>query len=184
MGNKPFRLGIMVGRFQTLHSGHEFMIDKAIELCDEVGIFVGSSQESGTNKNPFSYEMRKSLLEAIYGNSIKIYPLPDIGVGNTAKWGDYVMQNVLDCFGRYPDLVVSGKESRRTEWLSGDFDKTITEIFVPKTIEISASQMREFFIENNFDEWKKYTNPKCWNKYETLREIVLNSMDNTETASV
>lgn len=184
MGNKPFTLGIMVGRFQTLHSGHEFMIDKAIELCDEVGIFVGSSQESGTNKNPFSYELRKELLETIYGDSIKIYPLSDIGVGNTSKWGDYVLQNVLDRFGKYPDLIVSGRESRRVDWLSGDIGKTIAEIYVPKTIEISASQMRDFFVENNFDEWKKYTNPKYWDKYETLRKIVLESMNNTETESI
>ena len=48
---KPYKLGITVGRFQTFHKGHQVMIDKAIELCDKVGVFVGSSQESGTNKN-------------------------------------------------------------------------------------------------------------------------------------
>ena len=50
--SKPFSLGIMVGRFQTLHIGHEQMIRTGLELCDEVGIFIGSSQESGTEKNP------------------------------------------------------------------------------------------------------------------------------------
>ena len=36
MNNKPYRLGILVGRFQTLHSGHTDMINRAIELCDKV----------------------------------------------------------------------------------------------------------------------------------------------------
>ena len=51
--DKPFALGILVGRFQTLHAGHQQMIETALSLCDQVGIFVGSSQESGTQKNPF-----------------------------------------------------------------------------------------------------------------------------------
>ena len=181
MNKKPFELGIMVGRFQTLHSGHEFMIDKAVELCDRVGIFIGSSQESGTEKNPFTYETRKELLEAVYGDSITICPLPDIGVGNNSLWGDYVLKNVSEYFGRYPDLVVSGKENRRNTWYDGH---DITEIFIPKTIDISASEMREFFINNDFEEWKKYTNSKLWSRYDELRETVLASMDNTETDSI
>ena len=42
--DKPFALGILVGRFQTLHAGHQQMIETALSLCDQVGIFVGSSQ--------------------------------------------------------------------------------------------------------------------------------------------
>ena len=30
MENKPYRLGITVGRFQTFHNGHQYMIDKAV----------------------------------------------------------------------------------------------------------------------------------------------------------
>ena len=59
MKPKPFRLGLVVGRFQALHTGHEDMISRAIALCDRVGIFVGSSQESGTFQNPFSYDLRR-----------------------------------------------------------------------------------------------------------------------------
>ena len=66
MENKPFRLGITVGRFQTFHKGHQYMIDKAVALCESVGVFIGSSQESGTAKNPFSYETRERLLKKIY----------------------------------------------------------------------------------------------------------------------
>lgn len=83
------------------------MFDKALELCETVGIFIGSSQESGTNKNPFTYEMRKFLLQKIYDERIQIYPLPDIGVGNNSKWGDYVINNVIELFGEKPDLLIS-----------------------------------------------------------------------------
>ena len=93
MSNKPFKTGIVVGRFQTFHKGHEFIIDKAVELCENVGILIGSSQESGTLKNPFTYETRERILKTIYGNSVEVRPLPDIGVGNNSKWGEYVLES-------------------------------------------------------------------------------------------
>ncbi len=93
---KAFSLGILVGRFQMIHAGHQQMIQTALNTCDEVGIFVGSSQESGTEKNPFTYELREKLLRTLFGDKVHIYPLPDIGVGNNGTWGDYVLQNVED----------------------------------------------------------------------------------------
>ena len=45
---KAFELGITVGRFQMFHSGHKDMLDRAIAVCGEVGVLIGSSQESGT----------------------------------------------------------------------------------------------------------------------------------------
>lgn len=184
MNNKLYKLGILVGRFQTLHTGHEYMINTAIELCDKVGIFIGSSNESKTAKNPFTYEMRRDLLESIFGSAISVYPLPDIGVGNNGTWGEYVLENVEKRFGRKPDLLVSGKEERRGGWFDGINGVFISELYVPKTIDISASKMREMFISNSFDEWKKYSNELIWDKYDELREIVLDSKDNTKTGSM
>lgn len=184
MSKKPYELGILVGRFQTLHTGHEMIIKKAIALCDEVGIFIGSSQESGTNKNPFTYELRKEILENVFGDEVKIYPLPDLGVGNVAAWGDYVLENVKERFGRYPDLLVSGKEERRIDWFDNAQDLAISELYVPKSVDISASQMRELFIQDNEEEWKKYTNPSNYHEYQKLRELVLSSKDNLNTDSV
>ena len=67
MSNKPYKLGIVVGRFQSFHTGHENMINTAVMMCDKVLLLVGSSQESGTMKNPFTYEERKRILHKISG---------------------------------------------------------------------------------------------------------------------
>lgn len=184
MNNKPYRLGILVGRFQTLHSGHADMIHRAIELCDKVGIFVGSSNESGTSKNPFSYETREDILKTVFGEKIYVYPLPDIGVGNNSTWGDYVLKNVIDRFGEMPDLLISGKEARRISWFDSVEGASIAELYIPKTIDISATEMRDFLINNNFESWKKYTDPKLWCKYGNLRQEVLLSKDNNKTHSI
>lgn len=184
MKKKPFQLGIIVGRFQTFHLGHEDMIRTAVALCDEVGVFIGSSQESGTYKNPFTYEQRKEMLKALFGDSIRVYPLPDIGVGNNAKWGDYVLKNVQERFGRAPDLLISGKEERRLDWFDSVAGLRIAELYIPKTIDISATQMREWLIADNRDEWRRYTPQKLWNSYESMREAVLSAKENTKTDSI
>ena len=181
---KPYKLGIIVGRFQTFHNGHRMMIDKAAELCERVGVFIGSAQESGTNKNPFTYEMRESILRRIYGNEIEIFPLPDIGVGNTSKWGEYVLMSVIQRLGETPDLLISGKEERRVSWFDGVNGLSIAELYIPKTIDISASRMRELFAENDFETWKTYCDERLWDSFGEMREIVLAARDNTETDSI
>lgn len=184
MDKKAFKLGIIVGRFQSFHKGHEYIIDRAVEICDTVGVFIGSSQESGTFKNPFSYETREKILNKVYGDKIVIYPLPDIGVGNNSGWGEYVLKNTKERFGEAPDLLVSGKEERRVDWFDGIEGVSASELYVPKILDISATAMREFFISGNFEEWKKYTNEKLWDEYDALRAEVIVSKDNLETASL
>ena len=181
---KPFSLGILVGRFQVVHAGHEQMIRTALSLCRRVGIFVGSSQESGTSTNPFPYEIRRQLLRNLFGDSVEIYPLPDIGVGNTAAWGDYVLQNVRERFGCLPDLLVSGKESRRLDWFDSVQGVRIAELYIPKTIAISASQMRIFLIEDDRAQWERYVSPENHAMYPILREMALASQAHSETESI
>ena len=160
------------------------MINSALSLCEKVGVFVGSSQESGTNKNPFTYETRKAMLERVFGESISVFPLPDIGVGNNAEWGEYVMKNVIDAFGFPPDLFVSGKEERRATWLSGDSGEAVAELYIPKTIDISASALREYMINGDLDNWKKYSNESLFDMFDDLRLQLVSAKDNNETKSI
>lgn len=182
--NRPFPLGILLGRFQTLHKGHVDMIERALAVCDRVGIFVGSAQESGTSKNPFSFELRKQMLERVFGDRIAVLPLKDIGVGNNSTWGDYVLDNAEKVFGRLPDLFISGKENRRTEWLMSDRGVKIAELIIPKTIEISATVMRQFLIDGEKEAWQQYAPEEIWPMFDILREAVLLSKGNNETQSI
>lgn len=184
MTEKPYKLGIIVGRFQTFHTGHEYMIDSAVKLCDKVGVFVGSSQESGTLKNPFTYETREKILRKVFSDKIDIFPLPDIGVGNNSKWGDFVLRNVYDKYNEYPDLLVSGKEGRRLDWFDSVTGLAISELYVPKKIYISATNMREHLINDDFESFKTYTSEVLWDDYEMFRETVLNCKDNLKTSSI
>lgn len=182
--SKPCKLGIIVGRFQTLHKGHVQIMKRAAELCDELGIFIGSSQEAGTEKNPFSYEKRKELIETVMGDAVRIYPLPDIGVGNCAGWGDYVLENVRKRFGKAPDVFISGREARRVSWLSDVHKENIAEIYIQKEIDISGSAMRRFMLEGDRASWERYAPEKLRGRYEELRDIVLKAQGRRETSSL
>ena len=83
-----------------------------------------------------------------------------------------------------PDLLVSGKESRRLDWFDGVAGLAISELYIPKTIDISATQMRQFFLRDDFESWKNRTNPSLWDKYPELRQIVLASQARQETDSI
>ena len=179
--DKRFRLALIVGRFQTLHKGHEDMVAAALACAQRVGILVGSAQESGTEKNPFSYEMREEMLRTVFGDRVTVAPLRDIGVGNCAAWGTYVLVSAEEAFGEKPDLVVSGQEERRTSWYENE---AVAELFIPKTVDMSASRMREFFEQDDRASFEKYSDPALYDHYEVLRDAVLRARGVKKTDSI
>ena len=65
--------GILVGRFQPFHIGHQEAVKYALERVDQLVIVVGSSQKSHEPRNPFTAKeritmIRNALEEAGIGN--------------------------------------------------------------------------------------------------------------------
>lgn len=181
---KMFKLGIIIGRFQTFHNGHKEIIDSACKICERVGVLIGSSQEFGTLKNPFSFAKRKQILEKVYGNKIEIYPLPDIGVGNNSEWGKYVLKQIIYYFRKKPDVFISGKEERRNSWFDDEEFKGIGVISIDKKINISATELRECLIQGDKEKWKQYVPKEIHNEYEIMRQIMLTAKNQVFSASV
>ena len=59
-----------------------------------------------------------------------------------------------------------------------------SELYIPKTVEISASQMRQFLVRDDRESWERYVNPKMHALYPELRALVLASQGNKDTMSV
>ena len=109
---KPYHLGLVLGRFQGLHIGHEAVIRKALSLCDRVIVLIGSADKSGTSHDPFPASLRREMLEAAFPRLSKngrliLQPLNDLGVGNVPAWGDYVLSSAREAAGEV-DCVVYG----------------------------------------------------------------------------
>ena len=94
---KPYDVGLICGRFQTFHIGHESLVNEAVKLCDRVLLLIGSAQECGTERNPLNVITREKMLKMVYGDNsnIMIYGLADLTNENdiTPDWGKYLLNN-------------------------------------------------------------------------------------------
>lgn len=141
---EKFKLGFIYGRFQLVHKGHEQLINMGLEMCEKFVVLVGSSQESRTDKNPFTFEERKEMLEKIYDEGqLIILPIVDIGAGYNAIWGNYLMNTIKVAVGEYPDFCIRGTEDDRNEWIDKKKFSNLSELIISRNlIKISASNLR------------------------------------------
>ncbi len=145
---KKFELGFMVGRFQILHKGHESLINEGLERCEKFVILLGNSEESRTEKNPFTFQERKEMIQKIYGDKVEVYPIINIGIGYVPAWGNYVMNTIKYYCGKYPDFVIRGSDKGRSEWIDKEKFSSLTEFIVSRDlISYSATEIRAFFKE-------------------------------------
>ena len=97
--NKPYDVGLIVGRFQTFHKGHEKLVETGLLLCDRILILIGSAQESFTERNPYNITTREAMIREVYGNNpnIMIYGLSDMTNENDicAEWGRYLLDGLI-----------------------------------------------------------------------------------------
>lgn len=171
---KPYDIGMICGRFQTFHIGHESLIDTALKLCDRILILVGSAQECGTERNPLNIDTRIKMLRAIYGNdeSIIIKGLSDLTNENDIRpeWGRYLLDNVDRYIYKVPELMIYGNDESRSKWFDPEDIRDVTEIIVNRgRIPISATEVRKLMVKDNRREWQKWVNPKLHKMYDEIR---------------
>jgi nicotinamide mononucleotide adenylyltransferase len=72
------QVGVMVGRFNPIHLGHQRTIDKMLfnhTLAHSL-VFIGSANASLSLRNLFSYKERKGFIQDIYPE-LKVLPIAD-----------------------------------------------------------------------------------------------------------
>lgn len=166
--------GLIVGRFQTFHKGHQSLVNTALDLCDRVFILVGSSQESGTERNPFNIATRMNVIRACYPDKerVHIYALPDLTNENdiTVDWGKFVLDNVDRYLYKAPDLMIYGNDEARSRWFAEEDIKDTSEFIVHRSkLPISATMLRKMMVEDDRKEWMKWVDPKLHKMYDELR---------------
>ena len=82
--------GLVVGRFQPFHKGHQALIDQAIEDCVNVVVAIGSADAKQDARNPFTTEERIAMLRAVYGDRVEIVPVPDLH--DAPRWAAHVIR--------------------------------------------------------------------------------------------
>ena len=178
MNGKPYDCGVVCGRFQTFHIGHESLIDTALRLCDRVLILVGSAQEYGTERNPLTINTRTKMLREIYGNSsnVMIFGINDLTDESDIRpeWGRYFLENVDRYIYKLPEVMIYGNDEARSRWFHVDDIKEVTEVIVNRgKIPISATMVRDFMVQDDRREWQKWVNPKLHKMYDEIRRELM-----------
>lgn len=165
--------GLIVGRFQTFHKGHQSLVETGLNLCDRLIILVGSSQESGTERNPFDIITRMNVIKSVYSNErVQIHALADLTNENdiTPDWGRYVLDNVDRYIYKAPELMIYGNDEARSRWFDTEDIKNTAEFIMPRSrIPISATQLRDMMVKDERREWMKWVDPKLHKMYDSLR---------------
>lgn len=172
--SKPYDIGVICGRFQTFHIGHESLVDTGLKLCDRMLILVGSSQECGTRRNPLNIATRIKMLREIYGDSpnVMIKGIADLSTEDdiSPEWGRYFLDNVDRYIYKKPELMIYGNDESRSKWFNSEDIKEITEVIVNRgKIPISATKVRELMVKDDRREWQKWVNPKLHKMYDEIR---------------
>ena len=176
---KPYDCGLICGRFQTFHIGHESLVETGLKLCDRVLILVGSSQEFGTERNPYDVATRMDMLRAIYGNDsdvIMMHGLADLTDENDIRpeWGRYLLDAVDRYLYKAPELMIYGNDESRSRWFDPEDIRDTSEFIVNRgRIPISATMVREAMVFDRRKEWMSMVNPKLHKMYNRLREELM-----------
>ena len=172
---KPYHLGLVLGRFQGLHIGHEAVIRKALSLCDRVIVLIGSADKSGTSHDPFPASLRREMLEAAFPRLSKngrliLQPLNDLGVGNVPAWGDYVLSSAREAAGEV-DCVVYGDEDKCRTWFPNHPDLRYVSLN-RSLIDVNATKLRKIILNGDEAAYRKYTAKGLHAYFPQLRGIL------------
>lgn len=171
---KPYDVGLICGRFQTFHKGHEKLIETGLMLCDRLLILIGSSQESGTERNPLNINTRTKMIKMIYGDdpNIMIYGLPDLTNENDIRpeWGRYLLYHADRYIYKNPELMIYGNDESRSNWFAKEDLRNTTELIINRgELPISATMLRQYMVEDNRKAWMALVNPKLHKMYDEIR---------------
>jgi len=105
-------------------------------------------------------------------DNVIIRPLPDLTTEDdiTPVWGKYVLIKAYEVLGKLPNMMVYGNDECRSGWFDPEDIKDMAEIVIPRSgIPISATQLRQLMVDDNWQEWCKYHSPELHKYFNPLR---------------
>jgi bifunctional NMN adenylyltransferase/nudix hydrolase len=161
---KQFDVLVTIGRFQPFHTGHKAIVDEALKRAKEVIVVVGSSFAARNIRNPFTFEERKAMIDAVYkdefnyagaqGNvktpRVKVVPVSDYPYDDN-KWVAAVQNVVNGAMSWSADPVrigLIGHEKDGTSYYLKIFP-TWGSVSVPNVGGINATDIRTSLFEGS-----------------------------------
>ena len=163
MSDYKYQHGLSIMRAQPFHIGHQKLIDFMLRDCAQATVLLGSIQEQGTKRNPFSYQLRRQMIENVYRNT-KEFERLNIGgiedIHNPPQWANYVLHCIAEKFPSLPlpDVYYAGSKDD-AEWFKSCcryieiIDRTD-----PSFPFVSGTMVRDMLKQKD-SRWKNFINP-------------------------
>lgn len=115
-------VGIAPVDVQTLHEGHVVMLSHMAMAC-EIGIVaIGSVNQQATDGHPFSFDQRKEMVQAVFGDRFKFLPLQDIDASaDNGDWLAYVLKKAAGAGLPEPTDCFVGSQVDAKRWYAPHF---------------------------------------------------------------
>jgi bifunctional NMN adenylyltransferase/nudix hydrolase len=139
---------VFILRGQPLHLGHKEVIDTALELAEEVVAVVGSSFAARSIRNPFTFEERKAMIEAVYPNEtqgrkrLHIVPVSDYPYDDN-KWVNAIQKIVDETVPHAKDVGLIGHSKDSSSYYLNIFPRWKNHVEVPNVDGINATDIRK-----------------------------------------
>ena len=91
-----YKHGFCIIRCQPFHIGHNRLVTTMMEECEYGTVVIGTAQESGTEKNPLPYFVRKKMVQNVWKNNKAYANLRIIGVKDSVNlpWNEHVLNTI------------------------------------------------------------------------------------------
>lgn len=175
------KYGVFLARMQPIHNAHLYLVNKALNECDKVLIVLGSENKVDMLRNPYDISLREQMLRECLSEEqnkkITIVTLPDWSmeseISNVEIWGRYFYYNVVSRIGQKKfSLYYSDDPAILDSWFKN------TEVYQYITYRnfernnifegLSATKIRQAFIDNDIEYIKKYCPNSVVNRFELL----------------
>lgn len=164
MESKKFKSGLAVMRAQPFHIGHQKLIDRMLRECEKVTIILGSVQEQGTDRNPYTYIERKQMIQKVYKTAAeagKITVLGMFDINNPTQWADFVLDFLQESMPSVPrpDVYYAGSDYD-AQWFRGAFEHIQIENRIDYSFPYVSGSMVRDMIKIGDKRWKDFV-PKA-----------------------
>lgn len=161
--------GVFLARFQPLHNGHLYMVEKALKECENLTIMLGSANKYSMLRNPFDLELRKSWLYNSLENlndrdRINVFEIPDWSYENDVnekeEWGLYLYYNIVSRIqAKTFSIFYNDDLSIIESWFSGLIRSRINIVHSERSEifnGLSATKIREAILNDDAEYLRKY----------------------------
>lgn len=170
-----YQHGFCIIRCQPFHLGHDRLIKKMMEECTYGTVVIGSAQESGTEKNPLPYFIRKKMIQNVWRQQEAYNRLRIIGVKDVkdTPWDWHVLESIrkdqpdqpnpdimyvgnekeyLLFAARVPNVGVCSRTTQNFPFLSGNMVRDMIMLKDDRWQEFVHPQNKELIIKHFYED--------------------------------